>query len=67
MDIRISRESPIPPRQQLAEQIVFLIATDKLRPGQALPSVRELAQTVTFQRLRPPTSAWRGGQLLVRG
>jgi GntR family transcriptional regulator len=44
MDIRISRESPIPLRQQLAEQIVFLIATDQLRPGQALPSVRELAR-----------------------
>src|SRR5271157_5881237 len=39
MDIRISRESPIPLRQQLAEQIVFLIVTDKLRAGQALPSV----------------------------
>jgi GntR family transcriptional regulator len=44
MDIRISRESEIPLRQQLAEQIVFLIATDKLQPGQALPSVRELAR-----------------------
>ncbi len=44
MDIRISRESEIPLRQQLAEQIVFLIATDQLRPGQALPSVRELAR-----------------------
>jgi DNA-binding transcriptional regulator YhcF (GntR family) len=44
MDIRLSRESEVPLRQQLAEQIVFLIATDKLRPGQALPSVRELAR-----------------------
>ena len=44
MDIRISKESEVPLRQQLAEQIVFLIVTDKLRPGQALPSVRELAR-----------------------
>ncbi|MGA3324436.1 MAG: GntR family transcriptional regulator [Terriglobia bacterium] len=44
MDIRISKESEIPLRQQLAEQIVFHIATGKLKPGQALPSVRELAR-----------------------
>jgi DNA-binding transcriptional regulator YhcF (GntR family) len=44
MDLRISKQSEIPLRQQLAEQIVFLIVTDKLRPGQALPSVRELAR-----------------------
>jgi hypothetical protein len=29
-----------------SKQIVFLIATDQLRPGQALPSVRGLAKTV---------------------
>jgi GntR family transcriptional regulator len=44
MDIRISKESELPLRQQLAEQIVFHIATGKLQPGQALPSVRELAR-----------------------
>jgi GntR family transcriptional regulator len=44
MDIRISKESEIPLRQQLAEQIVLHIATGKLQPGQALPSVRELAR-----------------------
>ncbi len=44
MDIRISKESEIPLRQQLAEQIVLRIATGKLQPGQALPSVRELAR-----------------------
>jgi GntR family transcriptional regulator len=44
MDIRISKESEIPLRQQLADQIVFHIATGKLQPGQALPSVRELAR-----------------------
>ena len=44
MDLRISKESELPLRQQLAEQIVFQIAMGKLRPGQALPSVRELAR-----------------------
>ena len=44
MDIRISKESEIPLRQQLAEQIVLYIATGRLQPGQALPSVRELAR-----------------------
>jgi DNA-binding transcriptional regulator YhcF (GntR family) len=44
MDIHISKESEVPLRRQLAEQIVYLIATEALRPGQALPSVRELAR-----------------------
>ncbi len=44
MDIRISKESDVPVRQQLAEQIVFHIATERLKPGQPLPSVRELAR-----------------------
>jgi len=44
MVFRISKESEVPLRQQLAEQIVLHIATGTLRPGQALPSVRELAR-----------------------
>ena len=44
MDIQISRDSDFPIRQQLTEQIVFLIATGRLRPGQDLPSVRALAR-----------------------
>jgi DNA-binding transcriptional regulator YhcF (GntR family) len=44
MDIRISKASEIPLRRQLAEQFVLLIATEKLKPGDALPSVRELAR-----------------------
>ncbi|MFB3921478.1 MAG: GntR family transcriptional regulator [Terriglobia bacterium] len=44
MDIRVSKESDVPVRQQLAEQIAFLIATDKLKAGDVLPSVRELAR-----------------------
>jgi DNA-binding transcriptional regulator YhcF (GntR family) len=44
MEIRISRESEVPLRQQLAEHIIYLIATGQLKAGQALPSVRELAR-----------------------
>ena len=44
MQIRISKQSEIPIREQIAEQIIFRIATDELKPGQALPSVRELAR-----------------------
>jgi DNA-binding transcriptional regulator YhcF (GntR family) len=44
MSIRISKESEVPLRQQLAEQIVFQIATGKIHPGESLPSVRELAR-----------------------
>ena len=43
MKIRISKESEVSIRQQLTGQISFLIVTGKLKPGEALPSVRELA------------------------
>src|SRR3954464_14586934 len=44
MRISLSRSSEIPLRQQLAEQIIFLITTGELREGQELPSVRALAR-----------------------
>jgi len=44
MDIHLSKESEVPLRRQLTEQIVFSIATGKLRSGQQLPSVRALAR-----------------------
>lgn len=44
MDVKIDKNSEVSVREQLAEQIIFWIATDKLKPGQALPSVRELAR-----------------------
>src|ERR1700730_16618835 len=46
MQISISKNSDVPLRQQLAEQIVFLITTGKLESGQQLPSVRALARHV---------------------
>jgi DNA-binding transcriptional regulator YhcF (GntR family) len=50
MEIRISKESEVSIRQQLAEQIVYLITTEKLKPGEALPSVRELARRLRIHR-----------------
>jgi DNA-binding transcriptional regulator YhcF (GntR family) len=44
MKIRISKRSEIPVREQIADQIIFRIATDELKPGEALPSVRQMAR-----------------------
>jgi GntR family transcriptional regulator len=44
VDIRISKQTNVPLRQQIAAQIEFLIATGKLEPGEPLPSVRALAR-----------------------
>jgi DNA-binding transcriptional regulator YhcF (GntR family) len=46
MQIALSKNSDVPLRQQLAEQIVFLITTGELKTGQQLPSVRALARLV---------------------
>src|SRR5258706_14844089 len=44
MQIQVSKDSDVPLRQQIVEQIVFQITTEKLKPGQPLSSVRELAR-----------------------
>jgi GntR family transcriptional regulator len=44
MQISLSRNSDVPLRRQLAEQVVFLITTGQLRVGENLPSVRALAR-----------------------
>ena len=44
MEIRISKESPVPLRQQIAAQIEYQIAVGKIKPGELLPSVRTLAR-----------------------
>lgn len=50
MEIRISKENEVPLRQQLAENIIYLIATGQVKAGQALPSVRELARRLKIHR-----------------
>lgn len=44
MDIKIQKESGVSVHDQLVAQIVFLTATRRLKPGEALPSVRALAR-----------------------
>ena len=44
MDIRIDSSNEVPIRRQLIEQIIFLIATERIKDGDSLPSVRELAR-----------------------
>jgi DNA-binding transcriptional regulator YhcF (GntR family) len=50
MEIQLTKNSDIPPHQQLAEQIVFLITTGKLRPSERLPSVRALERRLGIHR-----------------
>lgn len=44
MKIHISKQSEAPVREQLREQIIYLLGTGKLPVGSRLPSVRELAR-----------------------
>jgi len=44
LDIRIIKDSEVTIHEQLVEQIIFLIATGALKPGETLPSVRALAR-----------------------
>ena len=44
MEISINKQSEVPVRDQLAAQLIFLIATGKLKAGDSLPSVRALAR-----------------------
>src|ERR1700746_2525162 len=46
MQISLNKNSDVPLRQQLAEQIVFMITTGGLHAGEQLPSVRALARQV---------------------
>jgi DNA-binding transcriptional regulator YhcF (GntR family) len=77
MRIRISKQSEVAVRDQIAEQIIFLIATEELKPGQTLPSVRELGRrlqihhnTVSRAYAQLVRRRWlagkRGGRLTVR-
>jgi GntR family transcriptional regulator len=46
MRLSLSKNSEVPLHQQLAEQLVYLIATGGLADGKQLPSVRSLARTL---------------------
>ncbi|HIK37294.1 MAG: GntR family transcriptional regulator [Geminocystis sp.] len=49
-DFHIQTDGPIPPSQQLIEQIQFAIATGKYPPGARLPSTRQLASLTRLHR-----------------
>jgi GntR family transcriptional regulator len=44
MELHIDGSNDVPIRRQLTEQIMFLIVTQRLKDGELLPSVRELAR-----------------------
>lgn len=50
MNIRISKNSEVPVHEQLFNQIIVLIATGELKPGDAMPSVRTLARLQKIHR-----------------
>lgn len=50
MEVSVDKRSEVPVRQQITEQIIYLIATEKLKPGEALPSAREFARRLKIHR-----------------
>src|SRR5947209_7599307 len=52
MRLWLSKQSEVPLREQLARQIMFGVLSDDLKPGQRLPSTRELARRF---RIHPNT------------
>ena len=46
IDIHLDSRTQIPLYKQIVEQIRQLIATNHLQPGERLPTVRQLAQTL---------------------
>lgn len=46
MLLRIEFESEVPIYQQIKNQIIYGIATQQLKPGEALPSVRQMAAEI---------------------
>ena len=51
LDIHIIKDSEVTIREQLVEQIVFVIATGRLKPGEVLPSVGVRARNLLPYRL----------------
>jgi len=50
LNIRISKDSDVPLHEQVRAQIVLLIGSGKLKPGDVLPSIRELAMRLKIHR-----------------
>ncbi len=54
MDIRIDPDSPVPIYMQIVQACKHQVATGRLKPGEQLPTVRELAAVL---RINPNTVA----------
>lgn len=50
LDFRLDQHSPTPLYQQIAEQVRQFIATEQLKPGDHLPTVRELAHNLNVNQ-----------------
>jgi molybdate-binding protein/DNA-binding transcriptional regulator YhcF (GntR family) len=48
IDIKIDLHSSMPLYQQIAEQLRQLIATEQIKPGDRLPSIRQLSQSLSI-------------------
>jgi len=48
MEITIDIDNPVPPFEQLMEQIKAAVTAGVLKPGQALPSIRQLANDLAL-------------------
>jgi molybdate-binding protein/DNA-binding transcriptional regulator YhcF (GntR family) len=47
VEIKLDYHSSVPLYQQIAEQLRQLIATEQIKPGERLPSIRHLSQTLS--------------------
>ncbi|MFC1962298.1 GntR family transcriptional regulator, partial [Chloroflexota bacterium] len=50
MDLKLDQHSPTPLYKQIEEQVRELIATEKLKQGERLPAVRQLAHTLNVNQ-----------------
>jgi GntR family transcriptional regulator len=57
MQIWLSKGSDVPLREQLTAQIKLAILSQDLKPGQKLPSTREIARRFNIQTRSAPLTA----------
>jgi GntR family transcriptional regulator len=48
MEIRLSASDGVPVYRQIANQVKYLIAAGRMRPGQELPTIRALAERLVI-------------------
>ena len=48
MEIRLSTSDGVPVYRQIVNQVKYLVASGRLRPGQALPTIRALAEKLVI-------------------